>query len=225
MPLRGTAVLGIWNDLSNLDEEDYDAWLTHEHMPERMEAPGFLRGRKYISAEPGDHRYFNMYEVSSVHNLQSPEYIRMLNSPSEWTRRIMPCLSHFVRAALRIVASRGDDVGGAAATLRFSVAPDATAPPTGAIDDLLDEILAHRAVTAVHLGTTETAATRGMTTERTMRGGQREDGDLAYMLLVESANYGRLKSLVPELRRLIEIATQVEESMHVQLYQLSFLLR
>ena len=48
MPLRGSAFLAIWHDIEAHGEVEYDDWHTREHMPERVEIPGFEAGRRWV---------------------------------------------------------------------------------------------------------------------------------------------------------------------------------
>ena len=69
----------------------YDAWLTHEHMPERMGVPGFLRGRRYVALDGAPpHRYFNFYEISDADVMTGAAYLHCLNHPTPQTQRVMP---------------------------------------------------------------------------------------------------------------------------------------
>ena len=51
MSLLGQAVVAIWNDVAPEGREQFYEWHNHEHMPERVGIPGFLRGRRYHAAD------------------------------------------------------------------------------------------------------------------------------------------------------------------------------
>ena len=54
MPLLGQGVAAIWHDIDAANEADYHHWHCHEHIPERVSVPGFLRGRRFapVSGSP-----------------------------------------------------------------------------------------------------------------------------------------------------------------------------
>jgi hypothetical protein len=50
MPLIGTGVLAIWNDVAPEAEAEFNAWYLEQHLPERLAVPGFRRARRWWSA-------------------------------------------------------------------------------------------------------------------------------------------------------------------------------
>ena len=70
---------------------EHDDWHTHEHLPERLSIPGFLRGTRWVAA-PGHPRYLVIYEVDQLATLSSDAYLQRLNNPSAWTTKMM---SHY----------------------------------------------------------------------------------------------------------------------------------
>jgi hypothetical protein len=43
------AILALWNDYPAAMAEEYEAWHTFEHVPERLTVPGMRAARRYIS--------------------------------------------------------------------------------------------------------------------------------------------------------------------------------
>ena len=62
MPLLGTAILAVWNEVDPANEPDFNDWYLREHVPERLSVPGMNRGRRY-RAEAGTPRYMAFYEA------------------------------------------------------------------------------------------------------------------------------------------------------------------
>src|SRR5450432_3051055 len=62
MPLLGRAAMLLSFDIVPEAMAEHDEWHTHEHLPERLSIPGFVRGTRWkaLRGEPG---YFVMYEV------------------------------------------------------------------------------------------------------------------------------------------------------------------
>ncbi len=118
--LDGTAVLAIWSDAAPEHEEEFNNWYTNQHLPERVGVPGFRRGRRYAKDGPGELKYFTLYETADIRVLESGPYLERLNSPTDWTRRVLPYFRNGSRLAMAVTSSTGAGIGGLAATIRFS---------------------------------------------------------------------------------------------------------
>lgn len=53
---------------------EHDDWHTHEHLPERLSIPGFLRGTRWVAVQ-GQPRYCVLYEVADLATLRSPAHL------------------------------------------------------------------------------------------------------------------------------------------------------
>jgi hypothetical protein len=111
-------------DIAAEAQIEHDDWHSHEHLPERLAIPGFLRGSRW-TALAGDPKYFVLYEVGTLEVLSSPAYMDRLNDPSPWTAKMMPSYRGMRRGLCEIVARAGHGLGGYALLLRFSVGPAA----------------------------------------------------------------------------------------------------
>ena len=49
-------------DIDEAAIAEHDDWHTHEHLPERLSIPGFLRGTRWVAVR-GSPRYTVLYEV------------------------------------------------------------------------------------------------------------------------------------------------------------------
>ncbi len=104
----GAAALAIWLDVEPAAEADFNDWYARQHMPERLSVPGFLRGRRY--AATGDSLpYFTLYEVENAAVLSSAPYLERLNTPTDWTRRVLPRWPRMIRNAYGCVAASTED--------------------------------------------------------------------------------------------------------------------
>jgi len=149
--MAGEGVLAFWHDVAPGGDGEFDQWHLREHIPERLAVPGFLRARRYatLGAPP---KYFYFYETESLDTLQSPPYLARLADPTPWTRRSMPLVRNNVRTACRVVATRGDAIGGVVATIQLG-------PRSGHEDELrswlvttaLPAAAEHAGIVASHL--------------------------------------------------------------------------
>jgi hypothetical protein len=119
MALRGTAALAMWWDVAADVRAEFEHWHSHEHFPERLALPGFLRATRWSDARGGE-GIFVMYELAAHDVLSSPAYVARLNAPTLWSKRMMPHHRGMVRTQCRVLESRGIAVARHAATVRLA---------------------------------------------------------------------------------------------------------
>ena len=170
--MLGSAAIAIWCQIDAALRAEHDAWHSGEHLPERLAIPGFLRGRRCRSAEEAAAwPYFILYEVRDAAVMTSPAYLERLNNPTPWSRKMFASC-RLSRTLCRIVASRGNGVGGELLALQNpgEVAIDAIAATSG--------------VTGVHLLERDTSLERPRTHEESLRHGG-ADESVERVLIVE----------------------------------------
>ena len=118
MPLLGKGMLLTFTDVSARDERDYNEWYNREHIDDRVNLPGFHRGRRYAAVR-GTPRYLAVYECDTVAILGTQNYLRTLDNQTPWSQRVMARFTHFTRLTLRIQVDQTHGVGAALATVRF----------------------------------------------------------------------------------------------------------
>jgi len=101
--------------------DEHDDWHTHEHMPERLAIPGFLRGTRWTREAPGP-RYCVVYEVASPAVLDSPAYRARLDHPTPWTARMMAGYVGMRRTLCEVVAEGGRGIGNSCLVVTFAPA-------------------------------------------------------------------------------------------------------
>ena len=164
--LLGGGVLAIWSDIDREHEEEFNNWYTHQHLPERVGTPGFLRARRFISAPALEHKpgakYFTLYETETIETLASEPYMLRLNNPTAWTKKMVPLFRNGNRTACRVTASLGEGIGGYAGTIEFG-------PSDGKENELRDWLRSHAMprlldkrpnLVAIHLMEADEATTR-----------------------------------------------------------------
>ena len=168
MPLLGSAAMLLSFDVVSEAIAEHDDWHTHEHLPERLSIPGFLRGSRSIALR-GEPRYLVLYEVAQLETLTSAAYLERLNSPSAWTSKMMPHYRSMSRGLCSVVASHGLGMGSLTYVVRFK--PDVQAAPSlrrWLLDEVLPAVPARRGVGSAHL--LQRAAAAQMTNEQRIRG-------------------------------------------------------
>ena len=169
--MQGRAAIAMWWDVVPEMRPEWEDWHTHEHMPERLAIPGFLRGSRWIAAS-GEPSYFVLYETVRLATTTSAPYLERLNNPTPWSRRLMPHHRNMRRSLCRVRASFGGGLGQALATIRFS-------PPRrggrALVKRLAAEVLpalpGRRGLSGAHLLESAPADSTPQTTEQQIRGG------------------------------------------------------
>ena len=157
---------------------EHDDWHTHEHLPERLSIPGFLRGTRWVALQ-GQPRYFVIYEVEQLATLTSSAYLERLNNPSPWTSKMMLHYRGMTRGFCSVAGSFGFGMGHAGLLMRFKPTTGMASSLRGWLQDLLPSLPSRPGIGSVHLF--EGALTPGMTNEQRLRGA---DAGVDWALLV-----------------------------------------
>jgi hypothetical protein len=168
--MLGRAAIAMWWTISAQMKAEFEDWHSHEHMPERLSIPGFLRGTRWIALS-GEPAYFILYEAARRSTITSGKYLERLNDPTPWSRKLMPHHLGMVRSLCRVRASFGGGVPGVLATIRFSAAPGRRRSVSHWLaTELLPGLPARQGITGAHLLEAH-APGGGPTTEQKIRGG------------------------------------------------------
>jgi hypothetical protein len=192
MGLLGNAAIVLYFGVPAHDAAEHDNWHTHEHMPERLAIPGFLRGSRWSATEGGG--YMVVYEVTDLPVLTSPAYLARLDDPTPWTREVMKSYRGMHRGLCRLQWKSGRGLGGMAASFRFRPAAGAEARlSTWLTREALPELAARPGLASASL--LEAAANTAMTREQTIRG---RDGAVEWVVLVTGYDAGAVARLAQE---------------------------
>jgi hypothetical protein len=168
MPLLGSAAMLLLFDVDPDVIDEHDRWHTHEHLPERLSIPGFLRGTRWVAID-GAPRCMVLYEVASLQTLSSEAYLTRLNNPTPWTTRIMPHYRGMARGLCSVLGSFGQGQGGTAALVRFTPDESRSADLHAWLcDELLPRVPMMAGLGSAHLLRGAQAA--AMTNEQRIRG-------------------------------------------------------
>jgi len=191
MPQLGTAALAMWWDIAPAIRAEFEDWHSHEHFPERLGIPGFLRGSRWASVSGGE-RFFVMYELESYDTLTSPAYVARLNAPSPWSAKLFPHHRNMVRSQCRVLISHGSALAGFMLTVRISPTGEQSAATLHTLERLLPRLPMTPGLTGGHLLKTETPELPP-TAEQKIRGGKDVTAD--WIVLVSGYDAATLESL------------------------------
>jgi len=191
MSLLGQAAMLLLFDVVQDAIPEHDEWHTHEHLPERLSIPGFVRGSRWVALQ-GEPRYFVMYEVKELATLTSSAYLERLNNPSPWTSKMMPHYRGMKRGFCSVAGSFGFGMGLAGLLVRFRPAAESqSALRRSLLQDILPQLPSRAGIGSAHLF--EGAATPPMTTEQRIRGA---DAGIDWALLITGYSQDALAGLM-----------------------------
>ena len=161
----------MWCDVGFAVKNEFDDWHAHEHMPERLSIPGFLRGSRWVSTD-GRNAYFILYEVKDLATLTAGPYLERLNNPTPWSTKMMPHHRNMVRSLCRVQARFGSCVAQFMLTLQLTPEPGAERKLGDFLTaELLPKIPSRKGLVSAKL-LHDAARTQGTpTTEQKIRGG------------------------------------------------------
>lgn len=195
MPLLGKGVLAIWNGIDHEQEDEFLKWHVHEHIPDRIALPGFLRGRRYVALD-GFPKYFNFYETVSIADLDSPAYRQSLNHPSAWTGQVVRHFRDTSRTICQVAATRGQGEGAVLEALQLETDLP-SAEFKSRLARMLGTIPPEHGVVGIHLLQGLAGGNHPReTAELRLRGGQ-PDKTVDWVILVEAVQ----ESAIEKVRR------------------------
>lgn len=168
MALLGKAVLAMWWDVSAQARPEWEHWHAHEHFPERLAIPGFLRASRWTAVGDGE-GFFVMYELADHSVLASAPYVARLNAPSPWSTRMMPLHRNMVRTQCKVVQSHGAVTARHALTIRCSPVEGKAQALQGGLAELAARVTQQPGIVGLHVLRHE-APPLPVTTEQKIRG-------------------------------------------------------
>lgn len=115
------AFLALWNDYPNVMTEEYEAWHTFEHVPERLTASGMLGARRYASFGQPSNRYFTIYDMEDLKTIEEPAYLDLVQNPTVWSAKMRRHFSNVTRIPARSMASGGIATGRCSLIQAYSI--------------------------------------------------------------------------------------------------------
>jgi hypothetical protein len=209
--LLGSAAIAMWWDIAPAQRVEFEDWHTHEHFPERLSIPGFLRGSRWSSANEG---FFVMYELETYDTLTSTHYLERLNNPTPWSTKMMPHHRNMVRSQCRVIDSYGGGIAGSLLTTRMSPEASQAGSTRRALLEILRQVPHQIGLTSAHLLRTETPQL-AQTTEQKIRGGK--DAVVDWIVIVSGYDARALEDLVSA-----ELALSDVSSVQHDVYRLSY---
>jgi len=202
MPLLGRAAVAMWWDMAAAMRAEFEDWHSHEHFPERLRIPGFLRGSRW-AAKDDDPGFFVMYELDVEATLTSPHYLARLNNPTPWSTKMMPHHGNMVRSLCQVAQSHGGGIASFMLTLRLSPEPDRLDALTQHLHRALAAAPQRPGITGGHLLHTRIPEAPP-TEEQKIRGGADRAAD--WIVLVSGCDEAALSDFASEQLSTVRLA-------------------
>jgi len=158
----------MWWDVAPERRAEFEDWHSHEHFPERLSIPGFLRGSRWTSSAGGE-GFFVMYELDVYDTLTSPHYLARLNNPTPWSAKMMPHHRNMVRSQCLVVETYRGGIARCVATTRLSPKAANADALRGRLASTLADLVTVPGITGGHLLQTQTPRVAA-TLEQRIRG-------------------------------------------------------
>ena len=203
MALLGKGVLVNWGGVVKSKEEDYNSWHSLEHMPERINIKGFLRGFRAvgINGTNENHKYFMMYEAEDKNVFESSEYLKRLNNPTDWTKQILSYYLSPSRTICNVLKSKSIGFGGFIGTIRFIDLNETEVFHSNSIEQQIEIITNIAGITGIHLLSGDKKFGQMKTEEKSFRSNQgKEDQVISFAVLLEGLNFECLKEAVKKIK-------------------------
>ncbi|MGU3495457.1 hypothetical protein ACLBXM_15545 [Xanthobacteraceae bacterium A53D] len=120
-------------------EDRFNTWYDTEHIPIRMECPGFVSGQRYRRHDgPG---YLAVYEMTDLGAMSTPAYTKVKTQPSEETAWMLKNVTGFTRylADETSVRTSIPEAEAIDAPILYAVAFTVPAEATAAFDDWYEQ--------------------------------------------------------------------------------------
>lgn len=122
--LRGQAVLMVWVDIDEADQDAADRWYEQEHFPERVTESGYLRARRF-RALSGSPAHMGVLEAQTTDALAGEGYKRVTANINDRSRQIRNAFRRIIRSPHAVLSSTGTIDGAVMLCARIQFADDA----------------------------------------------------------------------------------------------------
>lgn len=211
----------IWNDIAPAGRDEFYAWHLHEHIPERVGVPGFLRGSRYIATtRETTPEFLTLYETTGADVATSAPYLARLNSPTAWTKSATSHFRNTSRALTRTLASYGSGLGGVVGTLRFAGSAEGIAASRAVLAQAaaLEALTQRPRISRVRLCLTDLEASG----ERTAESRDRTDilAAPSGALLVEGCDEAAVRAVLADAQAMVRSADAASAGLYRLEHQL-----
>jgi len=173
-----------------------------------------------MTTRASDHAMFILYEAAHIETFRSPGLLARLNDPTDWSKRVQPGLTNFIRAPCQTLISLGEGVGGAVMAVRVS---GEIGDKLGAAHDLASAapaIAKLHGATGVHIG--EHLPSASIETAETRLRPATSGPDFSFAVIIEGIGVAELEEVTTKI---VDITTKASSGSYESgVYRLAYLL-
>ena len=105
---KGAGLLMVMADVPSDKEEEFNRWYNEEHLEDVTSVPGVLNGARYQAVKGGP-KYLAIYELETYEVTQTPEFTKIREQPTEWSKTMSPSIigTNFARYTYRQIFPNG----------------------------------------------------------------------------------------------------------------------
>ena len=148
------AILALWNDYPATMAEEYEAWHTFEHVPERLTVAGMRAASRYVSAARKE-SYFTLYELESLEVIEQPSYLDLVRNPTPWSQKMRQHFSSVLRIPGEIAVKAGSGIGGATLVQAYSVESGKAHASIPMMEETLRQLMTQTRITGFQVALAE----------------------------------------------------------------------
>ena len=148
------AILALWNDYPAAMAEEYEAWHTFEHVPERLTVAGMRAASRYVSAA-GKESYFTLYELENLAVIEQPSYLDLVRNPTPWSQKMRQHFSSVLRIPGEIAVKAGSGIGGATLVQAYSVESGKAHASIPTMEEILRQLMTQTRITGFQVALAE----------------------------------------------------------------------
>lgn len=194
------AFLALWNDYPAGLTDEYEAWHTFEHVPERLTAPGMISARRYGLFGQAENRYFTFYALEDLQALQQPAYLDLVRNPTEWSFKMRTHFLNVLRIPAQEMASGGHGRGGGMIVQAYSIARDSAQTTTPELAAALNAMRGEGKLLGYRLGLAEPNQPYEVFEQTDLT----DPDTLNLVVLVDGTSVPMLQDIQPAIRQAVE---------------------
>lgn len=104
---EAAGLITVWMHVPAEREPEFNDWYDHEHVPQVVALPGFVRGRRY-AVDGATPKFLAWYDTADERVEPGADFQRFVANPTPWWTRLAASFEHRSRMNFRLMR----DVGG-----------------------------------------------------------------------------------------------------------------
>lgn len=209
------AILALWNDYPSKLAEEYEAWHTFEHVPERLTVPGMRAACRYVSSANSE-SYFTLYELEDLSVIEHQAYLDLVRNPTPWSLKMRQHFSSVLRIPGEIATFGGNGIGGAAIVQAYSVERNKARDSVRQLETTIQQLITEARIVRFRIAIAEPNQSYEVFTQE-----ETTDPDTVnVVVIIEGGSVEALSEVQPIITRRIEALLMPRKCLRNDLFSL-----